>query len=97
MTKLPAEVLLLRLLLLPLLCVNGDGDDSSGTSAGDDDTADADADDFSNLTPAERLSLGDPYISLSALSFFLSSRGERKMLDRPSRVEDANFFRNFGE
>lgn len=97
MTKLPAEVLLLRLLLLPLLCVNGDGDDSSGTSAGEDDTADADADDFSSRTPAERLSLGDPYISRSVVSFFRSSRGERKMLDRPSRVEEANFLRNFGE
>lgn len=88
----------MRLLLLPLLCVRGDGDNvSSGTSAGADDTADADADDLSSRTPADLLSLGDPYISLSAASFFRSSRGERRMLDRPSRVDEANFLRNLGE
>lgn len=96
MTKLPAEVLLFRLLLLPLLCVSGDGDVSSGNSAGADDTADAEADDLRSRTPAERLSLGDPYMSRSA-NFFRSSLGERRMLERPSRVEEANFLRNLGE
>lgn len=97
MTKLPAEVLLFRLLLLPLLCVRGEGDVSSGASAGADDTADAEADDLRSRTPAERLSLGDPYMSRSAASFFRSSLGERRMLERPSRVEEANFLRNLGE
>lgn len=91
-------MLLLRLLLLPLLCVRGDGDNvSSGASAGADETADADADDLSSRTPADLLSFGEPYMSLSAASFFRSSRGDRRMLDRPSRVDEANFLRNLGE
>lgn len=86
----------MRLLLLPLLQAASGSIVASSGNASEGAAAAAEVD-LSRRTPAERLNLGDPYMSLSEVSFLRSVLGDRSILESPSRVDEANFLRNLGE